>query len=137
MSNQDTKKCIQCNKVKPLDDFYNLARSPDGKHRYCKNCCKVNRSRENVRRRDKKSKISNRQQYRAAIANIERDNDITLDEVYRRDKGICQLCGEYVMPKHASIDHIVPLDPKHGGTHTWDNVQLVHLKCNLVKGNRV
>jgi 5-methylcytosine-specific restriction endonuclease McrA len=33
-----------------------------------------------------------------------------------------------------SLDHIVPVSL--GGTHTWANVQLAHLRCNVSKGNR-
>lgn len=43
--------------------------------------------------------------------------------------------GKFVEQKDKSIDHIRPLSK--GGTHTWDNVQLAHLKCNIKKGNRV
>jgi 5-methylcytosine-specific restriction endonuclease McrA len=31
------------------------------------------------------------------------------------------------------LDHIVPIT--NGGTHTWDNVALVHATCNLSKGS--
>jgi len=41
--------------------------------------------------------------------------------------------GDYE-PRKASIDHIVPIS--QGGTHTWDNVQLMCLQCNIVKGGR-
>lgn len=128
-----TKICKCCSEEKPKSEFYKMKRSNDGLHYYCKSCCKVHRSRENVRKRDKKSKISNRQQYRAKINNIQADIDITLDGLYKRDHGKCGICGEFVMPKHASIDHIKPIIK--GGTHTWDNVQLVHIKCNLRKGS--
>lgn len=40
-------------------------------------------------------------------------------------------------PWSASLDHIIPLDPKTGGgSHEPANVQLAHLRCNLTKGNR-
>lgn len=128
----ETKTCLMCKEDLPLLEYYARKASEDGKHYYCKGCCKIQRSREGVRKRDKKVKISNRQNYRARIGKIKSDPDITLDGVYRKDHGICQVCKLYVMPKHASIDHTHPLSK--GGTHTWDNVQLVHLKCNLRKG---
>ena len=63
------------------------------------------------------------------------DTGITLDIIYARDKGICQLCNKPCMRCDASIDHRIPLSLK--GTHTWDNVQLAHFNCNAQKGNRV
>lgn len=33
--------------------------------------------------------------------------------------------------RYPSIDHIRPVSK--GGTHTWDNVQLVHRGCNSIK----
>jgi 5-methylcytosine-specific restriction endonuclease McrA len=62
------------------------------------------------------------------------DSTITLAKVFRRDIGVCQICKAWVKPRHASLDHIKPVSK--GGTHTWDNIQLVHLVCNLRKGDR-
>ena len=63
-------------------------------------------------------------------------------EVYLRDGWICQLCHKRVdkrfkhpNPMCASLDHIVPLSK--GGTHTYKNVQLAHLGCNLNKCNNI
>lgn len=41
--------------------------------------------------------------------------------------------GDYE-PRKATIDHIVPIS--QGGTHTWDNVQLMCWQCNITKGGR-
>jgi 5-methylcytosine-specific restriction endonuclease McrA len=35
-------------------------------------------------------------------------------------------------PKSASLDHVRPIS--RGGSHTYFNVQLAHLTCNLKKG---
>ena len=58
--------------------------------------------------------------------------------VYLRDGWICQICRKRVNkalkhpnPMSPSLDHIIPLS--QGGTHTYANVQLVHLTCNLTK----
>ncbi len=67
---------------------------------------------------------------------------IDLLKVAERDKWCCQLCGGKVArdgrskkdPMGPSLDHIVPVSL--GGTHTWANVQLAHLRCNVSKGNR-
>ena len=66
---------------------------------------------------------------------------VNKDVLYKRDKGICQLCGkrvnkrlEYPHLMSASIDHIVPL--AKGGSHGYDNCQLAHFICNSLKGDR-
>lgn len=37
----ETKKCIKCGEVKPLEDFTKCAKSPDGRGSYCKVCQKA------------------------------------------------------------------------------------------------
>ena len=128
------RKCRTCGNEKDPKEFYRRKASEDGIHYNCKICCKVERSLEAVRKRDKKSKVSIRQIHRAINLGIEFDKTVTLAAVYKGAHGICQLCIKYVEPRKASMDHIRPLSK--GGTHTWDNIQLVHLRCNLVKGNR-
>lgn len=62
-------------------------------------------------------------------------------DIYERDIWLCGLCMTPVDsdlswpdPRSASLDHILPLSK--GGTHTYENVQLAHLNCNVSKGNR-
>jgi hypothetical protein len=129
-----SKQCIGCKEFKQNNAFYKATTTEDGLNKYCKNCCKVNRALESVRRRDRKSKISFRQRHRAGVLGISCDHTITLAKLFRRDRGTCQICFEWVKPRYASIDHTVPVSK--GGHHVWSNVQLVHLKCNLRKGNR-
>jgi len=63
-------------------------------------------------------------------------------KVYERDGGICQVChtlaprelrGNPKAPLAPSLGHIIPLS--RGGDHTYENTQLEHLGCNLLKGN--
>ena len=78
------------------------------------------------------------------------DNTITLDKLYRRDKGICWICGEacdyednrvnergffIAGNMYPSIDHVYPLSK--GGNHTWGNVKLAHRYCNSLKRDKV
>lgn len=70
------------------------------------------------------------------------DKDITLEALYRRDAGVCYLCGKLcdwddkhdnvVGANYPSIDHIIPI--ARGGLHSWGNVRLAHHLCNSVKG---
>lgn len=74
------------------------------------------------------------------------DKDISLEKLYKRDKGICYLCGErcdyndkvitkegyYIVGEtYPSIDHVKPLSK--GGKHSWNNVRLAHHSCNTIK----
>jgi 5-methylcytosine-specific restriction endonuclease McrA len=54
--------------------------------------------------------------------------------VYKRDKGLCSLCGRKVRKQDMSLDHILPLSL--GGSHCLTNVTLVHLQCNTRKRTR-
>ena len=63
-------------------------------------------------------------------------------EVYRRDGGICGICGKVInlniKAPHAeslSLDHVMPLTK--GGKHTYLNAQIAHYGCNSRKGNRI
>ena len=93
---------------------------------------------------------SNRYQWRKAYTlrrtrikeNGKIDHCISLEKLYKRDKGICHICTEKVNMNlntndnmYGSIDHVIPL--AKGGTHTWDNIKLAHRICNSIKGAEV
>ena len=74
------------------------------------------------------------------------DRDITLNRLYKRDNGICWICGGlcdfndhavaksgYIYPgeNYPEIEHVIPVS--RGGLHSWDNVRLAHRKCNAIK----
>lgn len=75
------------------------------------------------------------------------DKDITVKVLYKRDKGICYICGgkcdfkDHTQinghftagPNYPSIDHIIPI--ARGGMHAWDNVKLAHHCCNSMKSD--
>ena len=77
------------------------------------------------------------------------DNDITLQGLYSRDKGICYICGDncdwndcyysdgvfYAGNSYPSIDHIVPISK--GGLHAWKNIKLAHRHCNSKKSAHI
>lgn len=72
--------------------------------------------------------------------NRERDEGINWRTVGQRDGWICGICGEKVAntdgfsPDAPTVDHIIPIID--GGTDTWDNVQLAHVRCNCMKGRK-
>lgn len=102
---------------------------------YCssKCCAKATEARKDANRRKK-------------IQNALIDKDISLEKLYKRDNGICSICGGkcdwsdhqyrgryFIVGKtYPSIDHVIPL--AKGGTHSWDNVKLAHHSCNTAKG---
>jgi 5-methylcytosine-specific restriction endonuclease McrA len=62
--------------------------------------------------------------------------------IWEEQAGICALCDQPIDrelkhpdPFSKSLDHIIPL--AKGGSHTQDNVQWTHLRCNLSKGASV
>lgn len=110
--------------------------------KYCSNRCrrKANKQPSNIGHRLRKH------------GNAEAPRDaIHLSDLYVRDGGTCQICGEqtdwsdftakpdgtfwYINGRYPTIDHIVPI--AKGGTHTWDNVQLAHRDCNSAKSDKV
>lgn len=129
----------------------NTIRSKRELHRKCRNCGEEfstdlkkqiycsNRCRE----RAKESRKDKRR--RGIIYSKEHDN-VTLDKLFKRDKGICYLCGtqcdyndfkkidNYIVTgdMYPSIEHIKPVSL--GGTDTWNNVKLAHRSCNSMKG---
>lgn len=122
-----------------IDSLKNLNACPVcgktiSKKKYCSQECrkKATNKRHDVRRR-------------AKIQQAMVDRDITVEGLYKRDKGVCYLCGgkcdyeDYVVRDGAfitgdwypSIDHVVPL--AKGGKHSWSNVRLAHFRCNTIK----
>jgi 5-methylcytosine-specific restriction endonuclease McrA len=65
-----------------------------------------------------------------------RDGDVVnLDELYRRDHGLCHVCYLLVDEHNWHLDHVVPLS--RGGKHVWDNMAVSHPGCNLWKGTKI
>ena len=87
-------------------------------------------------------KVRQRSRKRWALKHETQVEPINEKVVYLRDGWICQHCKKRVNkrlnwpdPLCASLDHIIPLGK--GGTHTYKNVQLAHLGCNLSKNANV
>lgn len=122
------KTCTNCGET-----FY----TNDARKKYCTKECRKNLYNKLIRK-----------QRHQLINSREHDDDITLQQLYIRDKGRCYLCGgqcdweDYKLIKgtkigndlYPSIDHVIPLTKQ--GTHTWDNIRLAHTRCNQRKGNQ-
>lgn len=103
---------------------------------YCSDeCRKKKANRYSTRRKDKR------------LAGVKRDSGIDTKSVFKRDGGVCYICGrmcdcnDFVMKGgtviagdwYPSVDHVQPI--AHGGTDTWDNVRLAHRRCNYLKSD--
>jgi DNA-directed RNA polymerase subunit RPC12/RpoP len=99
-------------------------------------CCEVCDERRSYLRDRKALKVR-----RARIA-ATADGTVSRVEVFERDLWVCQLCLEPVDSElkwpdllSASLDHVLPV--AKGGKHTYSNVQLAHLMCNIRKSHRM
>lgn len=54
--------------------------------------------------------------------------------VYQRDGGCCQYCGNRVKLKDFTYDHVLPR--AQGGTTRWENIVVACTPCNQKKGGR-
>lgn len=120
-----TKVCVECG---------NTFQTTNNKKVCCSSECTKHRSNNKHDRRLKKYG--------------QKDNGITLKALFKRDNGICYLCGKQcdwndktinnrgtiTGDDYPSIDHIIPLSL--GGVNEWDNVRLACRRCNTKKNNK-
>lgn len=139
----EVRKIRNREKVRELNKTVDVEKS-------CKNCgnnfktkihTKITCSKKCSRRWEKRKKNQ-----RLNKLNIV-DNDITLESLYKRDLGICYICGlkcnwdDYIKNEnnyivgnnYPSVDHLNPLSL--GGLHAWNNIKLAHHKCNRLKSD--
>jgi len=55
-------------------------------------------------------------------------------ELFERDKWICQYCGERLTEEDATLDHYIP--QSKNGTHSKDNLRTCCLLCNSIKSGK-
>lgn len=111
---------------------------------YCSERCR-NRARNRRQAESKKARGvgqgTYRRRMRVEVTPATYDRSVTLDAVYRKFNGVCCSCGRRTHrmkkyePLQATLDHVVAL--ANGGTHTWDNVQLLCHECNSEKRDLV
>lgn len=56
------------------------------------------------------------------------------NNVYRRDKYICQYCGRNPRKEELTLDHVIP--KSMGGQTDWGNVVTCCYECNQKKGRK-
>jgi hypothetical protein len=55
-------------------------------------------------------------------------------EIFSRDKQVCQYCGEKVTPENSTLDHFIPQGK--GGKHNKENLKTSCLTCNSIKSGK-
>ena len=95
--------------------------------------------------KDCRRKAENRRSTKR-VPKAQRVDNISLKRLYKRDSGICYICGgkcdwnsqaiskngnPYPGDLYPVIEHVIPISK--GGLDAWDNVRLAHWKCNLDK----
>ncbi|MFN3214486.1 MAG: HNH endonuclease [Henriciella sp.] len=71
-----------------------------------------------------------------------------IEQLWRDQKGLCARCGTPMLKnrfeaphaqvwakRRATLDHVIPVSK--GGTDMAENLQLLHARCNKIKGNRL
>ena len=113
-----------------------VARWAEGnREQYLETCKRASKKwKENNTDHNAALKLYYNQIRRARLAQVQVDTSITIEALFNRDEGVCQICLEACLRQEASIDHVIPL--RVGGDHVWENVQLAHLICNFKKGGR-
>ena len=129
------RKCTKCEIEKPLDRYSRDSRARDGMQSHCLDCVyeytKLRRSRN--------PEVIKQEYARRKGARISK---VKLEDVYRKTKGICYLCEKpidldrvYPDKLSLSLDHFYPLSLN--GDHSFENLFVTHLICNMRKSNKV
>ena len=130
LSRRFKPKLVECNNESCSNEFFTEFGS------FSKMYCSISCRDEEKKRKRKVVKYNRKKRIRAAF--VER---VVPNEIYKRDKYICQLCYKPLMmnkkvPHHEAptVDHVIPI--AKGGTHEPNNVQAAHFMCNSLKGDR-
>lgn len=145
------KKCSKCKMWKPLGEFHQDSRRKDGAESDCGKC--ANRYSQQYYQIHQKEKRKWQRQYHQSLkGKLSHMNyhharrlrykitDITTEwllKLFDKTK-FCPLCNVKMVdqgkfPNSKSLDHMIPLNIKCGGTHTMDNVRVICLTCNLCR----
>lgn len=134
------KLCKTCKKTKPITDFYNNCRKPDGYSYQCKDCHKAYYKTNNYRElhkdriNSKKRKLYHKTKNNPGARERRRSNSIKIkygitNQIYdyfmNIQKGVCAICGEPPNGKLLVIDHC---------HETGDVRGLLCTRCNIGLG---
>ena len=62
------------------------------------------------------------------------DIKFSRENIFHRDKNICQYCGEKFPRAELELEHVIP--KAQGGKSTWDNTVAACTECNHFKADR-
>ena len=111
-----TRACSKCGRDLPLSSYPPSSVRIGGWN--CRACRTPAKRANDIRRRRAKA---------ATQVDV-----VDINVVAQRDGWCCGICGKRVTRATWSLDHIVPLSK--GGGHTYENVVLAHLACNVKRG---
>jgi 5-methylcytosine-specific restriction endonuclease McrA len=72
---------------------------------------------------------------RGAIKRQTQVEKVDFQKILSDAKGVCGICRQPFDEFGIHFDHIIPLSK--GGTHTRENIQPTHARCNLLKGAKL
>lgn len=139
------KKCSVCQQVRPSSAFYINSSSHDGLGYWCVGCTSAEYSEnaETHRRRVRAYQKSNPEIFRrkdlrrAALKAEAFVEDVEMAVLLERDGSDCYLCRQpldFDTPRAIHIEHRTPIS--RGGEHSYANVALACMKCNVRKRHR-
>lgn len=149
MNDEKQKKCNACNIVKNLSEFAKSSSVKSGYGAKCKEC--YNEYHKNYKLRVKATNDYKLRNYlKNKLENIKRqdkrkfpehDFNLTLEdllEIYNKYNGICVYSGKLLKPgSRVNIYAKISFDRIDNDLpHTKDNLQLVSVHMNLIKGSK-
>lgn len=143
------RTCKECGKKFTLKDYAtreNIDITYVTESVYCSSECRTNACKKALRELSKEHRHERDHKKRAIKYGCDYEKGITLKSLIKRDGLRCAICGGMCDlkdrsygngngPLYPSIDHIKPMS-KQGG-HTWDNVQIAHIICNIRKNAKI
>ena len=141
---EDGKKlCMECDTLKPFEDFSPAPRGLMGISAYCKTChANKYRDRERAKKATSKYREVNRERHltnhrvrmfeyrtRKKVTDDGTVTDEFLKELYETEA--CHYCGCHTEPKLRTADHMTPL--ALGGLHSATNLVMACFSCNSSK----
>ena len=132
---EETRRCTQCQLVKPLREFGVYRYGRDGHRAYCKPC---NAEQNRIYRRDNRAKIYAKNARRRALK-----LGLTPDWCTPGTEAYAEIQATYVTAEALAdatglefhVDHIVGLS--NGGQHRPDNLRPLRADHNIAKGSRM